>query len=323
MGIVEATHAAHPIDESSSSRLNKRDKAAGTQDASDMGKNSPESIPEVLRLYDGRVIQLPAVMGVLNVTPDSFSDGGRYLDPNHAVAHALEMAASGAAIIDVGGESTRPVGAREVSTEVELGRLLPVLKRLGSQLKVPLSIDTRKPEVAQVALDCGAAIINDVSALSNPLMRALAARWGCTVVLMHMKGAPDDHIRFSAYADVVEEVLTFLVERCKVAEQSGIDRSRIIVDPGLGFAKTARHNLTILANLESFCRLGYPVLVGASRKSFIRGIVGNSDPDLLLGTNAVNAVAVAAGAAIIRVHDTGPAALTAKTAAAIAAARRI
>jgi dihydropteroate synthase len=285
-------------------------------------ENPPGKILDRLRLHDGRIISLPAVMGVLNVTPDSFSDGGRYLDPDRAAAHALEMEAAGAAIIDIGAESTRPSGAREVSVEVELGRLLPVLQRLHGRLTVPLSIDTRKPEVARVALDWGAAIINDVSALSNTAMAVLAAEWGCAVVLMHMKGGPEDHLRFASYQDVVEEVLKFLAERAALAARAGIDRSRIILDPGLGFAKTAQHNLTILANLERFCRLGYPVLVGASRKNFISRISGSRDSDVLFGTNAVNAVAVASGAAIIRVHDPGPAIVTARMAAAIAAARR-
>ncbi len=290
--------------------------------AGEKGQSRPGAVPDVLRLHDGRIIPLPAVMGVLNVTPDSFSDGGRYVDPDRAAAHALEMAAAGATIIDIGAESTRPSGAREVSAEVELGRLLPVLQRLSGRLETPLSIDTRKPEVARVLLDRGAAIINDVSALSDPAMAALAAERGCNVVLMHMKGGPEDHIQFASYRNVVEEVLMFLAERAATALQAGINHARIILDPGLGFAKTASHNLAILAHLERFCRLGYPVLIGASRKNFIRSISGNSDGDILFGTNAVNAVAVAAGAAIIRVHDPGPAAATARMAAAIAAARR-
>jgi dihydropteroate synthase len=287
-------------------------------------KRSPlRTILGVLRLYDSRIIPLPAVMGVLNVTPDSFSDGGRYLDPDRAAAHALAMEAAGADIIDVGAESTRPSGAREVSAEAELGRLLPVLKRLHRRLTVPMSIDTRKPEVARTALDWGASIINDVSALSNPAMVALAAERDCAVILMHMKGGPEDHIRFASYQDAVEEVLEFLAERAAVAARAGIDRSRIILDPGLGFAKTAQHNLAILANLERFCRLGYPVLIGASRKNFIGKISGSHDSELLLGTDAVNAVAVTAGAAIVRVHDPGPASVAVRMAAAIAAARRV
>jgi dihydropteroate synthase len=186
-----------------------------------------------------------------------------------------------------------------------------------------LSIDTRKPEVARAALDWGAAIINDISALSNPAMAALAAERGCAVILMHMKGGPEDHIRFASYQDVVEEVLMFLAERAAVAVRAGIDHSRIILDPGLGFAKTAQHNLAILANLERFCRLGYPVLIGASRKNFIGRISGSRDSELLLGTDAVNAVAVAAGAAIVRVHDPAPASVSVRMAAAIAAVRRV
>lgn len=259
---------------------------------------------------------------MLNVTPDSFSDAGRYLDPERAVAHAFELAAAGASIIDIGAESTRPSGARSVSAEVELARLLPVLQRLQGKLKVPVSVDTRKPEVARAALDTGAAIINDITALSNTAMAALAAERRCLVVLMHMKGGPENHIQFASYQDVVEEVLAFLAERAIAAEQAGIEHSRIILDPGLGFAKSARHNLAILASLERFCGLGYPLLIGASRKNFILGIAGEGDDQILLGTNAVNAVAVAAGAAIIRVHDPAPAAVTARVAAAIATARR-
>jgi dihydropteroate synthase len=275
-----------------------------------------------LYLTNGNIIKFPAVMGVLNVTPDSFSDGGLYLDPDRAAARAIEMAAEGAAIIDIGAESTRPYGARQVSAEVELARLLPVLERLRGKLPVPLSIDTRKPEVASVALDMGAMFINDISALSHPRMATLVAERQCFVVLMHMKGKPDDHIRFASYENVVDEVLTFLAERALAAERAGIDRSRIILDPGLGFAKKAEHNLQILANLDRFCGLGYPLLIGASRKSFIRNIAGQRDQDLLLGTNAVNAIAIAAGVAIIRVHDPGPAVITARMAEAIASARR-
>ena len=290
--------------------------------ANPLGGSLPAQTVDALRLFDGRVILLPAVMGVLNVTPDSFFDGGRYLDPEPAAAHAFEMARAGASIIDIGAQSTRPSGAREVTIEVELARLLPVLQRLSGKLTVPLSIDTRKPEVARVALDWGVAIINDTSALSNAAMAALAAERSCTVVLMHMKGGSEDHMRFASYQNVVDEVLTFLAERAAQAERAGIDRARIILDPGLGFAKTAPHNLAILANLHRFCRLGYPVLIGASRKNFISRIVGRVDSDVLLGTNAVNAMAVAEGAAIVRVHDPTPAAVTVRMAAAIAAARR-
>jgi dihydropteroate synthase len=280
------------------------------------------SSADVISLHDGRVISLPAVMGVLNVTPDSFSDGGLYLDPEHAVEHAFELAAAGASIIDIGAESSRPRGARAVSTEVELARLMPVLKRLDGNFSVPVSVDTRKPEVARAALDMGAAIINDISALSNPAMAALVAERRCIVVLMHMKGGPEDHIQFASYQNEVDEVLAFLAERAIQAERAGIQHSRIIIDPGLGFAKTTQHNLAILANLNRFCRLGYPLLIGASRKNFIRTIAGGHDDEILLGTNAVNALAVAAGAAIVRVHEPASAGVTVRMAAAIAAARR-
>ncbi len=261
-------------------------------------------------------------MGVLNVTPDSFSDGGLYLDPERAAARAFEMAGEGAAIIDIGAESTRPYGAREVPADIELARLVPVLELLQGKLQVPLSVDTRKPEVASVALELGASFINDISALSHPRMAELAAEHQCFVVLMHMKGGPTDHIRFASYANVVDEVLTFLAERALAAERAGIDRSRIILDPGLGFAKTPQHNFAILANLDRFCALGYPLLIGASRKSFIRNLACEQKEELILGTNAVNAVAVAAGVAIIRVHDPRPAVVTARIAAAIGSARQ-
>jgi dihydropteroate synthase len=285
---------------------------------------SPRSIASAfsLRLHDGRTVRFPAVMGVLNVTPDSFSDGGRYLDPARAVDHALEMEAAGAAIIDVGGESTRPVGARTVPLEVELARVEPVLDRLQRSLRAPISIDTRKAAVARAALERGAAIINDVSALeADPEMVRLAADSRCAVVLMHMRGGPEDHMKFARYRDVVDEVSRYLAARARFAIGMGIPRSRIIVDPGIGFAKTAHHNLQILSGLSKICALGYPVLVGASRKAFVRRISGGSEADIVFGTAAVNALAIAAGVSIIRVHDAGPAAAVMRMGRAIAAAR--
>ena len=278
-------------------------------------------VPDTLRLHDGRVIRFPAVMGVLNVTPDSFYDGGRYLDPERAAERALEMAAAGAGIIDIGGESTRPVAAREVPTDVELARLLPVLERLHGRLKVPISIDTRKAAVARVLLDRGAAIINDVSALSDPAMARLVAQRHSAVVLMHMKGGPENHMQFASYYNVVEEVQQFLVERALFAVRTGIERSRIVIDPGIGFSKTAEHNLAILANLNRLCIIGYPVLIGVSRKNFVRRISGSSENGMLFGTAAANAIAIASGAAIIRVHDPEAAVAVAGMAGAIAAAR--
>ncbi len=248
-------------------------------------------------------------MGVLNVTPDSFSDGGKYMDADRAVAHALAMEAAGADVIDVGAESSRPLGAVEIPIEVELGRATPVLERLGRRLKVPISIDTRRAEVARVALESGAAIVNDISALEHDReMAPLAARTKCAVVLMHMRGGPANHTKFARYRDVVREVVGYLEARARFAAAAGVVRSRIIVDPGLGFAKTAEHNLKLLAALPDLCALGYPVLVGASRKTFVARIVvgaaaGASERDLDFGTAAVNALAVAAGASLVRVHD--------------------
>src|SRR5271167_2483942 len=199
-----------------------------------------DSTPASLKLADGRVVKFPAVMGVLNVTPDSFSDGGKYFDPDRAVEHALAMEAAGADIIDIGGESSRPIGAVEIPPDVELKRIGQVLARLGKRLGVPISIDTRRAEVARVALESGAAIVNDITALEHDCdMAPLAARTKCAVVLMHMRGGPANHARFARYRDVVREVVEYLEARARLAAAAGVVRSRIIVDPGLGFAKTA------------------------------------------------------------------------------------
>jgi dihydropteroate synthase len=291
-------------------------------------KQTPQSSPSNFKLADGRVIKFPAVMGVLNVTPDSFSDGGKYLDADRAVEHALEMEAAGADVIDVGGESARPIGAVEIPVEVELARVTPVLERLGRRLRVPISIDTRRAEVARVALQSGAAIINDITSLEHDReMAPLAARMKCAVVLMHMRGGPANHIKFAHYRDVVREVVEYLDTRARFAAAAGIARSRIIVDPGLGFAKNAQHNLGLLAALPDLCALGYPVLVGASRKTFVARIAGVSatsagatgagERALEFGTAAVNALAIAAGASIVRVHDVGAAVAAVRMAAAM------
>lgn len=275
-----------------------------------------------MRLRDGRVVRFPAVMGVLNVTPDSFSDGGLYLEPDRAVAHALEMEAAGADIIDIGGESTRPQGAHEVAAATELARVKPVLEKLAGRLRVPVSIDTRKAVVARFALEAGAAIVNDVSALeADPEMAALVAHSKCAVVLMHMRGAPANHMQFARYHDVVREVVRYLAARVRFALRAGVAASRIVIDPGIGFAKTADHNLKILGGLPRICALGYPVLIGASRKGFVRKISGAGDDQILFGTAAVNALAVAAGASIIRVHDPAPAVAVVKMGAAVAVTR--
>lgn len=258
-------------------------------------------------------------MGVLNVTPDSFSDGGRYLDPDRAADHALAMEAAGADVIDVGGESSRPVGAVEVPVEVELARVTPVLERLGHRLRIPLSIDTRRAAVARVALELGGAIINDITALAHDReMAPLAARSKCAVVLMHMRGSPANHIEFARYGDVVREVIEYLDARARFALHGGVARSRIIVDPGLGFAKTAQHNLKLLAALPAICALAYPVLIGASRKTFVKRIAGAGERELEFGSAAASALAIAAGASIVRVHDVGAGVAAVKMAAAIA-----
>jgi dihydropteroate synthase len=255
-------------------------------------------------LRDGRVLEFPLVMGVLNVTPDSFSDGGRFVDPDRALEHALAMEEAGAEIIDVGGESTRPIGARSVAVEEELARVSPVLKLLERRLRVAISIDTRKAAVAEVALRHGVAIVNDVSALSaDPAMGPLARRADSGVILMHMRGGPEDHAKLTNYRNVVSEVSGYLRTRARFAERLGIKPKRIIIDPGLGFAKNARHNLQILHRLSCICALGYPVLIGASRKRFVREIAGEGPSALQAGNAAVNALAIMGGASIIRVHE--------------------
>jgi len=257
-------------------------------------------------------------MGVLNVTPDSFSDGGRYFDPDRAAEHALEMEAAGAAIIDIGGESTRPQGAREVPAAIEIERVAPVLKRLRGRIRVPISIDTRKAAVARVALDAGAAIVNDVSALlADPAMAPLVAARKCAVVLMHMRGRSADHMKFARYRDVVSEVEAALAARARDAIRAGVAPSRIILDPGLGFAKQPRHSLALLSALPRLCALGYPILVGASRKGFVRVTAGADPAAFESATTAVTALAIAAGVAVVRVHEVGLAVAAVKMAAAI------
>ena len=300
----------------------RRSRIQSKSSSNDRGsrKRAPQFLPAPanLKLADGRIIKFPAVMGVLNVTPDSFSDGGRYLDPNRAVEHALAMEAAGADVIDVGGESSRPVGAVEIPVEVELARVTPVLARLGKRLRVPISIDTRRAEVARVAFESGAAIINDITALGHDCeMAPLAARTKCAVVLMHMRGGPANHIAFARYRDVVREVVEYLDARARFAATAGVARARIIVDPGLGFAKTAQHNLKLLAALPDLLALGYPVLVGASRKTFVARIAGAGERELEFGTAAANALAIAAGASIVRVHDVGAGVAAVRMAAAM------
>ncbi len=271
--------------------------------ASQTNSSTRNPPPKSIRLAGG-VVRFPAIMGVLNVTPDSFSDGGKFLEPGKAVAHAIEMQEAGADIIDVGGESTKPVGAAKVAPEVEMERVAPVLKLLGRELRVPFSIDTRRASVARIALDAGASIVNDITALeTDPEMAPLAARAKCAVVLMHMRGEPHNHARFARYRNVVGEVKDYLLARAGFAERAGIARARIILDPGIGFAKNAHHNLALLASLPDLAALGYPIMIGASRKRFVRNLAGAGERELVVGSAAVDALAVASGASIVRVHD--------------------
>jgi dihydropteroate synthase len=246
------------------------------------------------------------LMGILNVTPDSFSDGGQFFDFGRAVEHGLEMINEGAAILDIGGESTRP-GSLPVSSAEQIHRVVPVIEALAERADVPISIDTHDVEVARAALHAGASIINDITALSDDEMAELAAEEQVPVVLMHMQGAPATMQIEPTYADVVAEVRDFLVERAKRAEGFGIARERIFIDPGIGFGKTLHHNLLLLKHLDTLAAAGYRVLVGPSRKAFIGKITGRENPaDRVFGTAAVVATCVAAGASVIRVHDVGP-----------------
>ena len=240
-------------------------------------------------------------MGVVNVTPDSFSDGGRYLDPGAAVAQARALVEEGADIVDVGAESSRP-GARGISADEELSRLAPVLEGLGD-FQVPVSVDTAKPEVMRAALAAGAAMINDIAALRAPGALAAVAPSGAAICLMHMQGEPRTMQKEPSYRDVVAEVAAFLEERVAAAEQAGIARERIVVDPGFGFGKTVAHNFELLRNLERIAALGLPVLAGWSRKSTLGAITGRSADDRLAASLAAALLAVERGARIVRVHD--------------------
>jgi dihydropteroate synthase len=242
------------------------------------------------------------LMGIVNVTPDSFSDGGLFLDPDRAIMHARELVRGGADLLDIGGESTRP-GARAVSAQEELERVAPVVRGLGD-LGVPISIDTSKAAVAETALEAGAEIVNDVTALrSDPELAALCAKRGCEVVLMHMKGTPRTMQQQPQYEDVVAEVRGFLAERIEFATAQGIAEERIWVDPGIGFGKTVDHNLELLRRLGELRELGRPIVVGTSRKSFIGGLTGREVEDRLGGTIASSVLALRAGADVLRVHD--------------------
>ena len=242
------------------------------------------------------------IMGVVNVTPDSFSDGGHFLGSDRAISHGKKLYADGADLVDVGGESTRP-GAEPVSGSEEIRRIVPVIAGLVAA-GVPVSVDTSKPEVAAAALAEGALVVNDVSAGAHPEMAPLVAQTGCGLVLMHMRGTPRTMQDDTKYGDVTVEVRDFLVERAAAAETVGVERSRICVDPGIGFGKDQLHNLQLLARLDLLVASGYPVLVGPSRKSFLGKIIDEPDPvERDVATAATVAIAATRGAAVVRVHN--------------------
>jgi dihydropteroate synthase len=243
------------------------------------------------------------IMGILNVTPDSFSDGGLFVDEKSALEQAYKMIEDGADIIDVGGESTRP-GSDSIPIEIELERVLPVIDKLSKTTETCISIDTYKSVVAKKALEMGACIVNDISALSDPNMASVVAETGSPIVLMHKKGIPKDMQVAPHYDSLISEISEFLQEKIQVAVESGISPEQIIIDPGIGFGKTVAHNLEILRNLREFKALGKPILVGTSRKSFIGKILNVNDAtDRVDGTSATVAIAIANGADLVRVHD--------------------
>lgn len=262
------------------------------------------------------------LMGVLNVTPDSFSDGGLWLDPEAAIPHAIKMVSEGAGIIDVGGESTRP-GAAPVSEEEEIARILPVIEALVPQVNVPISVDTRKPAVAEAALEAGAAIVNDTSGEEfDPAMDEVVARAGAGLVIMHSRGTPATMRTLTDYDDVVRETTTFLTERAEQAAEAGVPTGAIALDPGIGFAKTREQSLELLAGLRELVGTGWPVVVGTSRKSFIGVTLGVPEDQRLEGTAATVAWAVAHGAHVVRVHDVEAMARVVRMTEAIVAAGR-
>ena len=262
-----------------------------------------------------------AVMGVLNVTPDSFSDGGLWLEHDAAIRHGREMVEAGAAIVDVGGESTRP-GAAPVSEEEELGRVLPVVEALAAG-GVIVSIDTRKPSVAHAAVEAGAAIVNDTGGESaDPMMHDVVAKSGAAIVVMHSRGTPQTMRSLVDYDDVVGDVASWLVRRARALEDGGIAHDAIVIDPGFGFAKSPEQNLLMLNRFDEFVGEGYAVLAGTSRKSFIGATLGLPEDQRVEGTGATVAWAVARGAHLVRVHDVGPMVRIVRMTEAIREARR-
>lgn len=243
------------------------------------------------------------MMGIVNVTPDSFSDGGQFFDPDQGVAQGLRLVAEGADILDIGGESTRP-GATPVPLEEELRRVIPVVQRLAVESDVPISIDTYKPDVAQQALDHGARIVNDISGLrADSRMAEVCANSPCGVICMHMQGTPQTMQQNPTYVHVVDELITFFAERLDSLERAGIPRERVVLDPGIGFGKTAQHNLEILASIGRLHELGRPILIGHSRKRFLQKILGEKLDERAFGTVGVSIALAQQGVDILRVHD--------------------
>jgi dihydropteroate synthase len=261
----------------------------------------------------------PVVMGILNVTPDSFSDGGKFIDVSKAVEHALRMIEQGAGMIDVGGESTRP-GAADVSEEDEIRRVVPVIEALVARTPIPISIDTSKAAVMSAAVAAGASLINDVRALQEPGALEAAARTDAAVCLMHMQGQPRTMQHEPRYDDVVGEVTAFLEQRVEACVAAGIGRDRLVLDPGIGFGKRLEHNLALLAHLPELGRSGLPLLVGVSRKSMFQALLGRPVEQRLAGGLAVATAAVLAGAGILRVHDVAETVDAVKVAQALRAA---
>ena len=271
---------------------------------------------------NGRILKLdvPRVMGIVNATPDSFADGGEHATVEAAIAHGLKLAGEGADILDIGGESTRP-GADEVPLEEELRRVVPVIEALAQRVSIPISIDTSKPEVMRAAVAAGAGLVNDVYGLRREGALDAAAELGVPVVLMHMLGEPRTMQANPEYDDVVGEVHRFLAERIFAAEMAGIPKKRIVVDPGFGFGKNARHNLQLLAQLRRFTELGVPVLAGLSRKRTIGELTGRDDPrERVFGSVAAHLIAAQNGAMLLRVHDVAATADALKVWNAVAAA---
>jgi dihydropteroate synthase len=245
-------------------------------------------------------------MGVLNITPDSFSDGGLFFESHKAIGHGLQMAAEGADIIDVGGESSRP-GSDPVSLDEELKRVIPVIEGLASSLEIPISVDTYKSQVAERAIEAGAQIINDISGLRfDPQMPAVAAQYDTPLIIMHIKGSPKTMQQDPSYEDLMGEIIDYLREGIEKAERGGVDPQQVIVDPGIGFGKRVQDNLVIINRLEALNTLGRPLLIGTSRKSFIGAVLGAEVHQRGIGTLATVAVSILKGAHIVRVHDVAP-----------------